>query len=52
MAKVGKQWEDPAKKHPKPETMNTPGDFKVFTDLMRKIVPAKPKTVSHGPARS
>jgi hypothetical protein len=47
-----KQWEDPAKRPPKQGTMNTPGDFKVFTDLMRKIVPAKPKTTSRGPARS
>jgi hypothetical protein len=44
------KWIDPAKLPPKPETMNTPGDFKVFTDLMRKIVPAKPKDASHGPA--
>jgi hypothetical protein len=46
-----KQWIDPAKQSPKPETMNTPGDFKVFTDLMRKIV-EKPKPASHGPAAS
>jgi hypothetical protein len=37
-----KLWVDPAKQPPKPETMNTPGDFKVFTDLMKKIV-QKPK---------
>jgi hypothetical protein len=45
------KWEDPAKRTPKPETMNTPGDFKVFTDLMRKIV-EKPKPASRGPAAS
>jgi hypothetical protein len=33
-----KKWEDPAKHPPKPETMNTPGDFRRFTDLMRKLV--------------
>jgi hypothetical protein len=47
-----KQWKDPAKRPPKTETMNTPGDFGAFTDLMRKIVPAKPKVASPGPARS
>ena len=48
---MSEKWIDPAKLPPKPETMNTPGDFKVFTDLMRKIV-HKPKTASPGPARS
>ncbi len=33
-----KEWIDPAKQAPKPEVMNTPGDFGQFTDLMRKIV--------------
>jgi len=46
-----KKWDDPAKHAPKAETMNTPGDFGAFTDLMRKIV-EKPKTVSHGPRAS
>jgi hypothetical protein len=46
-----KKWEDPAKQPPKPETMNTPGDFRKFTDLMRKII-EKPKPASPGPARS
>jgi hypothetical protein len=45
------KWEDPAKRPPKPETMNTPGDFGVFTDLMRKIV-EKPKAASPGPRAS
>jgi hypothetical protein len=40
-----KKWEDPTKRPPKPETMNTPGDFKVFTDLTSKVV-AEPKTAS------
>jgi hypothetical protein len=49
---MSEKWKDPAKQPPKPETMNTPGDFGVFIDLMRKIVPAKPKTASPGPAAS
>ncbi len=40
-------WEDPAKLPPKSETMNTPGDFKVFTDLTKRIV-EKPKSDSPG----
>jgi hypothetical protein len=44
-------WEDPTKRPPKPETMNTPGDFERFTDLMKKIV-EKPKPASHDPAAS
>ena len=48
---MSKKWVDPAKQPPKPETMNTPGDFGKFTDLMRKII-EKPKTASPGPARS
>ncbi len=48
---MDKKWEDPAKRPPKPETMNTPGDFGAFTDLMRKIV-EKPKAASPGPRAS
>jgi hypothetical protein len=48
---MSKKWDDPAKHAPKPETMNTLGDFGRFTDLMKKIV-EKPKPVSHGPAAS
>ena len=52
------KWEDPAKRPPKPETMNTPGDFGAFTDLMKRIIhkkPAraqvkKPRGASHAPA--
>jgi hypothetical protein len=44
-------WTDPSKQQPKSETMNTPGDFKVFTDLMRKVI-EKPKTASRVPASS
>jgi len=46
-----KKWEDPVKQSPKSETMNTPGDFERFTDLMRKIV-LKPRPASRAPARS
>jgi hypothetical protein len=46
-----KTWVDPAKLPPKPETMNTPGDFKVFTDLMRKVI-EKPKDACRAPASS
>ena len=46
-----KQWEDSTKRPPRQETLNTPGDFKVFTDLMRKIV-HKPKPASPGPVAS
>ena len=53
-----KKWEDPAKRLPKAETMNTPGDFGAFTDLMKRIIhkkPAraqvkKPRGSSHVPA--
>jgi hypothetical protein len=48
------QWDDPAKRPPKPETMNTPGDFQQFTDAMRTMLKAKPekKRASPGPAVS
>jgi hypothetical protein len=45
------KWVDPAKLPPKPETMNTPGDFERFTDLMKKIV-EKPKPSSRAPVAS
>jgi hypothetical protein len=44
-------WKDPAKLPPKKETMNTPGDYGRFTDLMRKIV-EKAKPASPGPVAS
>ena len=49
-----KQWDNPAKRAPKDETMNTPGDFKKFTEIMRVMLKAKPekKRVSLGPAVS
>jgi hypothetical protein len=46
-----KAWIDPAKQPPKPETMNTPGDFERFTDLMKKVVKNK-KPASRAPAAS
>jgi hypothetical protein len=51
MTAMSNKWSDPAKLPPKPETMNTPGDFGRFTDLMKKIV-QKPKPVSPGPVSS
>jgi len=42
-----KPWVDPAKQLPKPETMNTPGDFGRFTELMKKVV-EKPKPAVRG----
>jgi hypothetical protein len=45
-----KAWINTAKQPPKPETMNTPGDFGRFTDLMKKVVTKKP--VSRAPAAS
>jgi hypothetical protein len=49
-----KPWIDPAKQSPKPETMNTPGDFAKFTEAMRTMLKAKPekKRASHAPAAS
>jgi hypothetical protein len=36
------KWIDPAKLPPKAETMNTPGDFGVFTETMKRIIHMKP----------
>jgi hypothetical protein len=55
-----KAWQDPAKLPPKPETMNTPGDFGVFTETMKRIIHMKPTRAqvkkprgsSHAPAAS
>jgi hypothetical protein len=48
------KWNDPAKRPPKPETMNMQADFGKFTDLMKRVVKAKPReeksiSASHGP---
>jgi hypothetical protein len=40
---IKKQWDDPAKRPPKAETMNTRGDFAQFTDAMRTLIKAKPE---------
>jgi hypothetical protein len=40
---MAKPWRDPAKQPPKPETMNTSGDFAQFTENMRKLMRAKPE---------
>lgn len=53
-----KKWIDPVKDQPaKESTLDTPGDFQEFTELMRKIVNKQEKTptssaVSHGPVVS
>jgi hypothetical protein len=49
-----KQWENPAKRAPKPETMNTTGSFSDFTENMRKLMTVKPekKPVSPAPVSS
>jgi hypothetical protein len=46
-----KKWIDPVKRPASPETLQTPGDFGRFTEVMRKIV-EKPKTASPGPRAS
>lgn len=46
------KWADPVKNSPaKESTMNTPGDFGQFKELMRKVVERKPSS-SHDPASS
>ncbi len=47
---MSEKWQDPAKRPANEETMNTPGDFKVFTDLMSKIVKKSKTSVSRVPA--
>jgi len=37
-----KKWDDPVKRLPNLETMNTPGDFERFTDLMRREIELVP----------
>jgi hypothetical protein len=40
-----KTWVNPVKNHPpKAETLNTPGDFGKFTELMKKVVNGKPSS--------
>ena len=53
---MNKSWKDPVKGQPaKQSTMNTPGDFGKFTELMKRVVPRKheektKKTVSSSPS--
>lgn len=52
---MAKPWTDPVKRPAKPETMATPGDFKRFTEAMKKLMKVKPekaKNASPGPAVS
>jgi hypothetical protein len=40
-----KQWKNPVKDiPPKESTLNIKGDFGTFTDLMKRVVSAPPKT--------
>jgi len=41
-----KVWSDPAKRPASPETMNTAGNFKQFTETMRTMLKAKPEKKS------
>jgi len=53
-----KPWQNPVDRPAKQETMDTPGDFGAFKDLMRKVVSVPPQPVkkrpsaSHGPDAS
>jgi hypothetical protein len=51
---TGRKWKNPAKQPANAETMNTPGDFRQFTETMRTMLKAKPekKSASHAPAVS
>jgi len=37
-----KPWKDPLKRPAKQSTMETPGDFAQFTELMRRVVKVRP----------
>jgi hypothetical protein len=49
--KLKKAWENPVKgSAAKESTMNTPGDFTQFTELMKRVIKAgKPTSASPGP---
>jgi hypothetical protein len=49
-----KPWQNPVNRPPKQSTLDTPGDFRQFTETMRTMLKAKPekKRVSPGPAAS
>jgi hypothetical protein len=51
---TGRKWDDPTKQPAKPETMDTQGDFRQFTETMRTMLKAKPekKPASPGAAVS
>jgi hypothetical protein len=38
-----KPWDNPVKRPAKQSTMDTPGDFAQFTNLMRKVVSVTPQ---------
>jgi len=49
---MNKIWDNPVKHPPKQATLDTPGDFSDFTEVMRKLMKVKPekKPASPGPA--
>jgi hypothetical protein len=50
MGHMVKKWNDPAKRPPKSETMETSGDFAQFTENMRKLMKVKPEEKPASPA--
>jgi hypothetical protein len=47
---MNKKWQDPAKRLPNPETMETTGSFAQFTENMRKLMTVKPEKKPASPA--
>jgi hypothetical protein len=49
---MNKQWKNPLNHPAKQSTMDTPGDFAQFKDLMRTVVSAPPQQVKKQPSAS
>jgi hypothetical protein len=49
---MNKQWKNPVDRPAKQSTMDTPGDFGKFTELMRKVVSTPPQKVKKQPSSS
>ena len=47
-----KTWHDPVRRPAKQSTLDTPGDFKKFTELMRKVVSIPPERGKKSPSSS
>jgi hypothetical protein len=45
MGAMKEPWQNPVDRPAKQSTLDTPGDFGKFTDLMRKVVSSPPKQV-------